>query len=109
MPDTWAATRHVMKSPRRQESQYPQCPPCHPTPTRCPDVHPRTPRHCGGPLKSADGPQCHRELSGVSERPMIIPMTTTGRLQQRYDHRLRDLVRGTGDVTSATDLGDPPS
>jgi hypothetical protein len=23
---------------------------------------------------------------------MIIPMTTTGRPQQRYDHRLRDLV-----------------
>src|SRR5688500_5543311 len=38
---------------------------------------------------------------------MIIPMTTTGRLQQRYDHRLRDLVQGTGDVTIATDLGGP--
>jgi hypothetical protein len=25
---------------------------------------------------------------------MIIPMTTTGRPQQRYDHRLRDLVQG---------------
>ena len=36
-------------------------------------------------------------------------MTTTGRLQQRYDHRLRDLVRGTGDVTIATDLGVPRS
>ena len=34
-------------------------------------------------------------------------MTTTGRLQQRYDHRLRDLVQGTGDVTLATDLGAP--
>jgi hypothetical protein len=44
-------------------------------------------------------------LSGVSERRMIIPMTTTGRLQQRYGHRLRDLVQGTGDVTIATDLG----
>ena len=40
---------------------------------------------------------------------MIIPMTTTGRLQQRYDHRLRDLVKGTGDVTIATDLGIPRS
>ena len=40
---------------------------------------------------------------------MIIPMTTTGRLQQRYDHRLRDLVQGTGDVTIATDLGVPRS
>ena len=49
------------------------------------------------------------ELSGVSERPMIIPMATTGRLQQRYDHRLRDLVQGTGDVTIATDLGVPRS
>ena len=40
---------------------------------------------------------------------MIIPMTTTPRSQQRYDHRLRDLVRRTGDVTIATDLGVPRS
>src|ERR1700730_4469554 len=40
---------------------------------------------------------------------MIIPMTTTRRPQQRYDHRLRDLVHGTGDVTTATDLGVPRS
>jgi putative transposase len=40
---------------------------------------------------------------------MIIPMTTTGRSQQRYDHRLRDLVQGTRDVTIATDLGVPRS
>jgi hypothetical protein len=33
-------------------------------------------------------------------------MTTTGRLQ-RYDHRLRNLVRSTGDVTIAMDLGVP--
>jgi hypothetical protein len=45
----------------------------------------------------------------VSERPMIMPMTTTGRPQQRYDHRLRDLVQGTGDVIIATDLGVPRS
>src|SRR2546422_6076329 len=36
-------------------------------------------------------------------------MATTGRAQQRYDHRLRDLVRGTGDVTIATGLGVPRS
>jgi hypothetical protein len=40
---------------------------------------------------------------------MIMPMTTTGRFQQRYDHRLRELVQGTGDVTIATDLGVPHS
>src|SRR5215207_8687786 len=40
---------------------------------------------------------------------MIVPMTTTGRLQQRYDHRLRDLVQRTGDLTIATDLGVPRS
>ena len=40
---------------------------------------------------------------------MIIPMTTTGRRQQRYDHRLRNLVQGTGDVTIARDLGVPRS
>jgi len=40
---------------------------------------------------------------------MIIPMTSTGRRQRRYDHRLRDLVQRTGDVTIATDLGVPRS
>ena len=47
------------------------------------------------------------ELSGVSDRPMIIPMAT--RTQQRYDHRLRDLVQRTGNVSIATDLGVPRS
>jgi putative transposase len=51
---------------------------------------------------------CLEALSGVGERRMIILMTT-GRLQQRYDHRLRDLVHGTGDMTIATDLGVPRS
>src|SRR3984893_2628642 len=36
-------------------------------------------------------------------------MPTTGRPQQRYDHRLRNLVQRTGDVTVATDLGVPHS
>jgi hypothetical protein len=45
----------------------------------------------------------------MSERPMIIPMTTTARPQQRYDHRLRHLVQRTGDVTLATDFGVPRS
>src|SRR6266849_8888113 len=36
-------------------------------------------------------------------------MTTTGRPQQRYDHRLRNLVQRTGDVTIATDRGVPRS
>jgi hypothetical protein len=36
---------------------------------------------------------------------MIISMPTTGRPQQRYDHRLRYLVQRTGDVAIATDLG----
>jgi hypothetical protein len=40
---------------------------------------------------------------------MIIPMTTTAHPQQRYDHRLRELVQRTGDVTIATDLGVPRS
>jgi hypothetical protein len=40
---------------------------------------------------------------------MIIPMTTTGRAQQRYDHRFRDLGQGTGDVTIVTDIGVPRS
>ena len=40
--------------------------------------------------------------------PMISPMTTA-RPQQRYDHRLRELVQHTGDLTIATDLGVPRS
>src|SRR5437870_11614156 len=36
-------------------------------------------------------------------------MPTTARPQQRYDHRLRNLVQRTGDVTIATDLGVPRS
>ena len=39
---------------------------------------------------------------------MISPMTTA-RPQQRYDHRLRELVQRTGDLTIATDLGVPRS
>src|SRR5204863_7716982 len=40
---------------------------------------------------------------------MIVSMATTARPQHRYDHRLRHLVQGTGDVTVATDLGVPRS
>src|SRR5438874_12243203 len=40
---------------------------------------------------------------------MIILMTTSRRPQQCYDHRLRDLVHSTGDVTIATSLGVPRS
>ena len=40
---------------------------------------------------------------------MISHMTTTARPQQRYDHRLRDLIQRTGDMTLATDLGVPRS
>src|SRR5262249_45936537 len=36
---------------------------------------------------------------------MISPMTNTARRQQRYDHRLRDQVQRTRDVTTATNLG----
>ena len=39
---------------------------------------------------------------------MISPMTTA-RPQQRYDHRLRELVQRTGDLTIAADLGIPRS
>src|SRR5215469_16243341 len=40
---------------------------------------------------------------------MIISMPTIARSQQRYDHRLRNLVQRTGDVTVAKDLGVPRS
>jgi transposase InsO family protein len=40
---------------------------------------------------------------------MIILVMTTSRPQRRYDHRLRDLVQRTGDLTIATDLGVPRS
>jgi hypothetical protein len=40
---------------------------------------------------------------------MIICVTIAWRRQQRYDHRLRNLGRATGDVTVATNLGVPRS
>ena len=36
-------------------------------------------------------------------------MLSTVRTQQRYDHRLRELVQNTGDATLATELGVPRS
>jgi putative transposase len=61
-------------------------------------------------LTSADGGQTARTIwAAYAKRPMIIPMTTTRRHQQRYDHRLRDLVQRTGDMTIATNLGVPRS
>jgi hypothetical protein len=39
----------------------------------------------------------------------MISRMTMGRPQQRYDHRLRQLVQCTGDLTIATDLGVPRS
>ena len=41
--------------------------------------------------------------------PIIIWMASRSRPQQRYDHRLRELVQRTGDLTIATDLGGPRS
>src|SRR5215831_15540867 len=40
---------------------------------------------------------------------MIISMPNIARSQRRYDHRLRNLVQRTGDMTVATDLGVPRS
>jgi len=40
---------------------------------------------------------------------MITRMMTPSRPQRRYDHRLRDLVQRTGDLTIAKDLGVPRS
>jgi putative transposase len=40
---------------------------------------------------------------------MIVRMPSPSRPQQRYDHRLRDLVQRTGDLTIATELGVPRS
>jgi hypothetical protein len=39
----------------------------------------------------------------------MIGRMTMGRPQKRYDHRLRELVQRTGDLTIATDLGVPRS
>src|SRR5579884_2589750 len=43
MPVTSVEVAQAKNWPRRQGSQYPQYPPFHPTPTRCPGVHPATP------------------------------------------------------------------
>ena len=40
---------------------------------------------------------------------MITAMPPSARPQQRYDHRLRNLVQRTGDVAFATDIGVPRS
>src|SRR5215472_1725394 len=40
---------------------------------------------------------------------MIITIPNIARSQQRYDHRLRNLVQRSRDVTVATDLGVPRS
>jgi transposase InsO family protein len=40
---------------------------------------------------------------------MIIDMSTSARPQQRYDHRLRELVQRTGDLTIASELRIPRS
>ena len=45
----------------------------------------------------------------MTEPAMIISMPTIARSQQRYDHRLRNLVQRTGDVILATDMGVPSS
>jgi hypothetical protein len=47
-------------------------------------------RHVG-----SGAPIVVKELSGVRKRLMIVSMPTTGRPQQRDDHRLRDLAPGT--------------
>ena len=39
----------------------------------------------------------------------MISRMTIGRPQQRYDHRRRELVQRTGDLTIATDRGVPRS
>ena len=39
----------------------------------------------------------------------MIRAMSTARPQQRYDHRLRELVQRTGDLTIATDVGVPRS
>lgn len=36
-------------------------------------------------------------------------MSSTTRMQRKYDHRLRDLIRSTGDINHATERGIPRS
>jgi len=45
------------------------------------------------------------ELSDLREPSMILSVPTTARLQHRYDHRLRNLVQRTANVTIATSIG----
>ena len=66
-------------------------------------------RHCGGPSHVSGRPQGPRGVERRKRPADDHPHDDHGRLQQRYDHRLRDLVQGTGDVTIATDLGVPRS
>jgi integrase len=58
----------------------------------------------GDRLTSAVGPHFPRGVERRERTADDPPMlTTTGRAQQRYDHRLRELVQVTGDVTIAPD------
>ena len=56
------------------------------------------------------------EIQGVSSRVYSVSrgsddgvMTSTTRIQHRYDHRLRELVQSTGDVEHAIQRGVPRS
>jgi hypothetical protein len=77
----------------------------------CTDILPveRELSSVGRPSDAGGAGEVLEDLIRASERPTIIQMRTTSRPQQRYDHRLRDLVRRTGDLTVATDLGVPRS
>src|SRR5262249_43329113 len=70
-------------------------------------------RHCVLSRASCRlGNEHPRPPSRIEQRPRMADdrrMKSASRPQRRYDHRLRDLVRRTGDLTIATDLGVPRS
>ena len=55
----------------------------------------------------ADAPHRPRVVERREQTADDRSMRTMARRQQRYDHRLRNLVQRTADVTVATDLGVP--
>jgi hypothetical protein len=93
---TVSAAAAAIEVPKRSTRRHPRCPHEHSALSRASCRHPADPRTPSG-------------LSGVRELPMIICMPSTTRQQRRYNHRLRNLVHRTGDVTVATDLGVPRS
>ena len=103
MPVTLRLT-HIAKSPRRHGSQTKQCPPCQPTPTRCPGLHALTwsPTASMRPATSCPGT---REYASPGKTPSL---TSTSLWKPHASTFTRTCpARGSG-ITRSTNSHSPP-